>query len=81
MKHARSSTESQGWGSKVPHHKVIDAGLGVIEGGTWTVADAVKGQPWLPNGPIPTKVSWRRTPKGAPPQAAAHRNGQQPALA
>jgi hypothetical protein len=30
----------------------------VIERGTWKVADAVNEQPWLPNGPIPTQVSW-----------------------
>jgi hypothetical protein len=30
----------------------------VIERGTWKVADAVAEQPWLPNGPIPTQVSW-----------------------
>jgi hypothetical protein len=50
--------ESQGWGSKVQHYKVIDGALGVIERGTWRVADAVKEQPWLPNGPIPTDVTW-----------------------
>ena len=33
--------ESQGWGSTVQHYKVIDAALGVIERGTWQVADAV----------------------------------------
>ncbi|CAM3085646.1 hypothetical protein BST27_09460 [Mycobacterium intermedium] len=52
--------ESQAWGSKVQHYKVIDAALGVIERGTWKVADAVAEQPWLPNGPIPTEVSWTR---------------------
>jgi uncharacterized membrane protein YkgB len=50
--------ESQGWGSKVQRYKVIDAALGVIERGTWKVADAVAEQPWLPNGPIPTEVTW-----------------------
>jgi uncharacterized membrane protein YkgB len=50
--------ESQGWGSEVQHYKVIDAALGVIERGTWKVADAVAEQPWLPNGPIPTQVTW-----------------------
>jgi hypothetical protein len=50
--------ESQAWCSKVQHHKVIDAALGVIERGTWKVTDAVAEQPWLPNGPIPTEVSW-----------------------
>jgi Transmembrane protein of unknown function (DUF3556) len=50
--------ESQAWGSSVQRYKVIDAALGVIERGTWKVADAVKEQPWLPNGPIPTTVTW-----------------------
>jgi uncharacterized membrane protein YkgB len=50
--------ESQGWGSKVQHYKLIDAALGVIERGTWKVSDAVKEQPWLPNGPIRTDVTW-----------------------
>ena len=39
-------------------YKVIDAALGVIERGTWKVADAVAEQPWLPNGPIPMQVTW-----------------------
>jgi hypothetical protein len=50
--------ESQAWGSKVQHYEVIDAALGVIERGTWKVADAVEEQPWLPNGPIPIDVTW-----------------------
>ena len=53
--------ESQAIHSKVQHYKVIDAALGVIERGTWKVSDAVDEQPWLPNGPIPTEVSWRAT--------------------
>jgi hypothetical protein len=42
----------------VQHYQLIDAALGVVERGTWKVADAVEEQPWLPNGPIPTQVSW-----------------------
>jgi uncharacterized membrane protein YkgB len=53
--------ESQAWGSNVQHYKVIDGALGVIERGTWKVADAVAEQPWLPNGPIPTQVTWSLT--------------------
>jgi hypothetical protein len=41
-------------------YKVIDAALGVVERGTWKVADAVAEQPWLPNGPIPLQVTWSR---------------------
>jgi hypothetical protein len=50
--------ESEAFGSGVQHYQLIDAAMGVIERGTWKVADAVKEQPWLPNGPIPTEVSW-----------------------
>ena len=42
---------------------LIDVALGVIEEGTWNVADAVKEQPWLPNGPIPLNVTWTRGAK------------------
>jgi hypothetical protein len=52
--------ESQPVHKKTQQYKVIDAALGVIETGTWNVADAVAEQPWLPNGPIPTNVTWRR---------------------
>ena len=41
-------------------YQVIDAALGVIERGTWQVANAVAEQPWLPNGPIPVQVTWSR---------------------
>ncbi|HZE16821.1 MAG TPA: DUF3556 domain-containing protein [Mycobacterium sp.] len=50
--------ESEAFGSGVQHYKLIDAALGVIERGTWKVADAVAEQPWLPNGRIPTQVTW-----------------------
>ncbi|OBF84460.1 hypothetical protein A5791_24250 [Mycobacterium sp. 852002-51163_SCH5372311] len=50
--------ESEAVGSGVQHYKLIDAALGVVERGTWKVADVVAEQPWLPNGPIPTHVSW-----------------------
>jgi Transmembrane protein of unknown function (DUF3556) len=52
--------ESQPIQRRIQHYKVIDAALGVIERGTWNVADAVKEQPWLPNGPIPLNVTWTR---------------------
>jgi uncharacterized membrane protein YkgB len=51
--------ESQPIHRKVQQYKVIDAALGVIERGTWQVADLVAEQPWLPNGPIPLNVTWR----------------------
>ena len=52
--------ESQPMQSKLQHYKVIDPALGVIERGTWNVADTVTQQPWLPNGPIPLNVTWIR---------------------
>ncbi|MFY2861950.1 DUF3556 domain-containing protein [Mycobacterium sp. THU-M104] len=52
--------ESEAFGSGVQHYKLIDAALGVIERGTWKVADALSTQPWLPNGPIPTQITWVR---------------------
>jgi hypothetical protein len=52
--------ESQPIQSKLQHYKVIDPALGVIERGTWNVADTVTEQPWLPNGPIPLNVTWIR---------------------
>lgn len=51
---------SEALGSGIQHYKLIDAALGVIQRGTWKVADAVNEQPWLPNGPIPLNVSWTR---------------------
>ena len=38
---------------------VMDAAVGIVERGSWSVADAVHEQPWLPNGPIPTDVTFR----------------------
>jgi transmembrane protein DUF3556 len=52
--------ESQPIHKKTQEYKVIDAALGVLERGTWNVADLVNEQPWLPNGPIPLNVTWRR---------------------
>jgi hypothetical protein len=65
--------ESEAFRSGVQHYKLIDAALGVIERGTWKVAHAVKEQPWLPNGPIPTRVTWSLVaPKAAKPQDHDH---------
>ncbi|MFF0544495.1 DUF3556 domain-containing protein [Nocardia thailandica] len=60
------------WVESQPIHKptqeylVIDAAVGVIERGTWLVADAVEALPWLPDGPIPHQVIWRREDVGGP---------------
>jgi uncharacterized membrane protein YkgB len=54
--------ESQPMFRTTQQYLVIDAALGVIERGSWQVADLVKEQPWLPNGPIPLTVTFRSTP-------------------
>ncbi|MBG6097130.1 DUF3556 domain-containing protein [Nocardioides luteus] len=46
------------WANPPQAYRVIDAALGVVETGTWNVKDCVAEQPWLPNGPVPLKVSW-----------------------
>ena len=61
--------ESEAFGSGVQHYQLIDAALGVVERGTWKVSDAVAEQPWLPNGPIPTEVTWSLS--GAIPPASS----------
>ncbi|GAB3681199.1 DUF3556 domain-containing protein [Saccharopolyspora sp. TS4A08] len=66
--------ESQAIHSKVQHYKVIDVAEGVIERGTWKVADAVREQPWLPNGPIPLTVTWSRASR--PATTTHQRSGQ-----
>ncbi|MGB3698903.1 MAG: DUF3556 domain-containing protein [Gordonia sp. (in: high G+C Gram-positive bacteria)] len=54
------------WVESQPIHRgtqdylIMDAALGVVERGSWRVEDAVEEQPWLPNGPIPVTVTWRR---------------------
>lgn len=52
--------ESQPIHRKTQAYKVIDAALGVVERGHWNVAEAVEIQPWLPDGPIPHQVTWRK---------------------
>lgn len=50
--------ESQPIHKPTQEYQVIDAALGVIERGTYRVEDAVREQPWLPNGPIPLHTTW-----------------------
>ena len=52
--------ESQPVHRDYQEYQIIDAALGVVERGTWKVAEAVAEQPWLPNGPIPMQVTWSR---------------------
>ena len=57
-------------------YRVIDAALGVVERGTWVVAEAVEEQPWLPNGPIATTVTWRH-PDYVPPSRKTRPEGSE----
>jgi uncharacterized membrane protein YkgB len=41
------------------HYWVMDAAVGIVERGSWAVRDAVEQQPWLPDGPIDTDVTYR----------------------
>ncbi len=52
--------ESQPIHKDCQQYKVIDAALGIIERGSYKVADTVDELPWLPNGPIPLQVAWTR---------------------
>ncbi|MGQ0632087.1 MAG: DUF3556 domain-containing protein [Sporichthyaceae bacterium] len=52
--------ESQPIHKKTQTYKVIDPAVGILERGTWNVAEAVNEQPWLPNGPINLTVTWTR---------------------
>ena len=52
--------ESEPVGSGRQQYMVIDAAVGIVERGSWSVKEAVNEQPWLPNGPIATEVSYRR---------------------
>src|SRR4051812_33112621 len=50
--------ESEPVGNGRQQYWVMDAAVGIVERGSWAVADAVDEQPWLPNGPIATEVSY-----------------------
>lgn len=50
--------ESQPIHKNYQEYRIIDAALGIIERGSYKVADAIEEQPWLPNGPIPVNVEW-----------------------
>lgn len=41
------------------HYWVMDAAVGIVERGSWSVKHAVCELPWLPNGPIAMDVEWR----------------------
>jgi hypothetical protein len=66
--------ESQPIHKKTQQYKLIDAAQGVVERGSYRVADSVAQQAWLPDGPIPLDVQWRR-PTTAPAGPASHADG------
>jgi hypothetical protein len=51
--------EAEPIGNGRQQYWVMDAAVGVVERGSWSVKEAVAEQPWLPNGPIATQVDWR----------------------
>ena len=51
--------ESEPVGKGRQDYWVMDAAVGIVERGSWAVKDAVQEQPWLPNGPIGTEVTYR----------------------
>ena len=63
-------TESQPAFTKIVQYRVIDAALGTVEKGWYHNDDAYNTHPWLPDGPIPHTVTWRKP--GYVPQGVAH---------
>lgn len=59
--------ESQPIHRNYQEYRVIDAALGVVERGTYIVADAADAYPWLPDGPIPYRITWT-APGYTPPE-------------
>jgi hypothetical protein len=51
--------ESEPVGKGRQQYWVMDAAVGIVERGSWAVNDAVAEQPWLPDGPIATRVDYR----------------------
>jgi hypothetical protein len=62
--------ESQPINKKRQQYKIIDAALGIVERGSYAVADSVAQQPWLPDGPIPLTVDWTSVEWTSPAKAA-----------
>jgi hypothetical protein len=51
--------ESEPMGNGRQQYFVMDAAVGVVERGSWSVVDCVNARNWLPDGPIPLQVDWR----------------------
>jgi hypothetical protein len=52
--------ESEPFGNGRQQYWVWDAGVGIVERGSWSVKEAVEELNWLPNGPIATEVTFRK---------------------
>ena len=63
-------TESRPAYTNRVQYRVIDAALGTVEKGWYRHDDAYNSQPWLPDGPIPHTVTWRK--EGYEPQGVPH---------
>lgn len=69
-------TESRPMFTPITQYRVIDAALGCVEKGWYHQVDAYNTQPWLPDGPIPHTVTWRKPgyePQGVPHPADARK--------
>ena len=51
--------ESEAIGSGRQHYWVMDAAIGMVERGSWSVSEAIHTLPHLPDGPINLDVEWR----------------------
>ena len=59
--------ESQPIHKKTQEWKLIDVATGVVERGTWDVAECTRTQPWLPDGPVALTSTWTREKDGPLP--------------
>lgn len=55
---AYCESQATPWRNPPQAYRVIDAALGIVERGTWNVAECVAEQPWLPRGPVPLTTTW-----------------------
>jgi hypothetical protein len=63
--------ESQPWQNLKQQYRLIDPAVGTLETGWVSVRDMIATQSWLPDGPLPLHVEWRRPASGASDQVPA----------
>jgi hypothetical protein len=56
--------ESQPWQNLRQQYRLIDPAVGTLETGWVSVNDMIATQSWLPDGPLPLHVEWRRPASG-----------------